>query len=377
MKKTIAALTACFLMAFSLSALAQNDSSRTNFKIVSDSSYRANDTITIGNMIIVKKQGEQDNHIENNSWYNKKRNITHGTRINITNGKIAKDTFFSANGDSVQIGSLLIVTNKEATKPDFKTIIKVGDASYGRPIEGGEYGWIKGDFKKTKIEIAKEPKKLKNVTTNWFAFDLGYTNYRNESPNLVYIMQQYPSMPLNYVTPYNLKLKNSKSSNFNIWIVQQKVNLYQHKLNAKYGIGFEMFNFRLEQPVGFRDDVSSKMVLENISFSKNKLFAKYLTVPFQFSYQANPENKRSFYISAGMSAGYLIDARNKQISTERGKQKYNGNFNLNNWRVATIGELGVGGVRLYGSYGLTNLFDKQATYFEMYPFSMGLRFSKF
>jgi len=94
MKKTIAALTACFLMAFSLSALAQNDSSRTNFKIVSDSSYRANDTITIGNMIIVKKQGEQDNHIENNSWYNKKRNITHGTRINITNGKIAKDTFF-------------------------------------------------------------------------------------------------------------------------------------------------------------------------------------------------------------------------------------------------------------------------------------------
>jgi len=166
MKKIITPLALSLVMLLSLQGFTQNDSSRTNFKIVSDSSYRANDTITIGNMIIVKKQGEQDNRIENNSWYNKKRNITHGTRINITNGKIAKDTFFSAKGDSVQIGSLLIVTNKEATKPDFKTIIKVGDASYGRPIEGGEYGWIKGDFKKTKIEIAKEHKKKKKENNN-------------------------------------------------------------------------------------------------------------------------------------------------------------------------------------------------------------------
>ena len=79
MKKTITTLTACFLMAFSFSALAQNDSSRTSTTIVSDSSYRANDTITIGNMIIVKKQEYQDNRIENNSWYNKKRKISHGT----------------------------------------------------------------------------------------------------------------------------------------------------------------------------------------------------------------------------------------------------------------------------------------------------------
>ncbi|MEY4098473.1 MAG: hypothetical protein RL170_1317, partial [Bacteroidota bacterium] len=55
MKKTITTLTACFLMAFSFSALAQNDSSRNSTKIVLDS-----DTITIGNMIIVKKQGYQN-----------------------------------------------------------------------------------------------------------------------------------------------------------------------------------------------------------------------------------------------------------------------------------------------------------------------------
>jgi hypothetical protein len=138
-----------------------------------------------------------------------------------------------------------------------------------------------------------------------------------------------------------------------------------------------MFNFRLEQPVSFRNDLPNKMIVENISFSKNKLFAKYLTVPFQLNFKSDPKSNKSFYMSAGMSAGYLVDARNKQKSSERGKQKYDGNFNLNNWRFATIGELGVGGIRLYGSYGLTNLFDKNTTRFEFSPYTIGLRFSNF
>jgi hypothetical protein len=82
-------------------------------------------------------------------------------------------------------------------------------------------------------------------------------------------------------------------------------------------------------------------------------------------------------MSAGMSAGYLVDARNKQISSERGKQKHDGNFNLNNWRFATIGELGVGGIRLYGSYGLTNMFEQSVSRIEFHPYTIGLRFSNF
>jgi hypothetical protein len=386
MKKIIGTLTLSASMLLSLSVLAQNDSSKTSTKIAFDSAYIGNDTITIGNMIIVKKQGNQYN--SNNSYYggrrnwnsynNRKRNRLYGTSLNITNGKIAKDTFFSANGDSVQIGSLLIVTNQEAKKPDFKTIIKVGDASYGRPIEGGAYGWIKGDFKKTKIEIAKEPKKLKNVTTNWFSFDLGYANYRDESEQMAYLMM-YPSLPYNkyWVNSNSLKLDNRKSSNFNIWIVQQKLNVYQHKINLKYGVGFEMFNFRFEQPISFRNEPGKTVFMDDINFTKNKLFVKYLTVPVQLNFQPNPYNRKGFYASIGLSAGYLVDARNKQISPERGKQKYDGTFELNNLRFATIGELGIGGIRLYGSYGSINLFDKNQSHFSFFPYALGLRFSNF
>jgi hypothetical protein len=327
MKKTFLVVAILFT---TIGLMAQADSS--NNTIITITS----DTIKVGSISIIKGQGNKNMQV-----FKQDKN----------------DTTVMFNTDTLQLGRYKIVKSENS-------------------ITRFNNGWVNGEI--GGVKIYKTPKKLSDISTNWFAFDLGYANYIDKSPILLYAML-YPGMimPPNYVTPYNLKLNNSKSSNFNVWIVQQKVNLYQHQLNVKYGIGFEMFNFRLEQPVSFRNDLSSKMVMESFSFTKNKLFTKYLTIPFQFSYQSNPQNKRSFYMSAGMSAGYLIDSRNKQISAQKGKQKYDGNFNLNNWRVATIAELGIGGIRLYGSYGLTNLFDKQATYFDMRPITIGLRFSKF
>jgi len=392
MKKTITSLTLFLMMLLSLQSFAQNDSTRTSpsIKLVADSSYNANDTISIGNMIIVKKQGYQNNRIENNSWYNKKRNITHGnialgnmvvvkrpayqnqynnrrnrnrnmpigTIINITNGKITKDTFLSVNDDTVRLGRLNIIKSQDSSnKKDWESMIE------------------DGDFDNTNITIERAPKKLKNVTTNWFSIDLGYANYIDESPQMAYLAIFPPSKY--WVNSSNLKLDNRKASNFNIWIVQQKLNIYQHKINLKYGVGFEMFNFRFEQPVSFRNEPNKTVFMDDVNFTKNKLFVKYLTVPVQLNFQPNPYSRKGFYASIGLSAGYLVDARNKQISPERGKQKYDGNFELNNLRLATIGELGIGGIRLYGSYGSINLFDKNQSSFSLFPYALGLRFSNF
>jgi len=293
----------------------------------SDSIFISADTITIGNMIIVKGSGNSTN-----------TNYKNQTPI------------IAANADTLQLGRYKVVIDENSHTRFNK-------------------GWVKGDI--DGVKIYKSPKPVRNVRTNWFSFDLGYANFQDKSPIIYYI--QAPSG----IDADNLKLINGKSSNFNLWIVQQKVSLYKNKLNLKYGVGFEMFNFRLEQAVSFRNDLPNKMILDNISFSKNKLFAKYLTVPFQLNFKSDPKSNKSFYMSAGMSAGYLVDARNKQKSSERGKQKFDGNFNLNNWRFATIGELGVGGIRLYGSYGLTNMFEQSVNRIEFHPYTIGLRFSNF
>jgi hypothetical protein len=309
--------------------------------------------------------------------------------IKIGNIKLGIDTIRTGNdtvlkgSDTLKIGSILIVNKKEAEAPNFKTIIKIGDASYGRPSEG-EYRWFKGDLKKTKIEISRGPRNLKNIETNWWIFDLGFANFIDKSPTLYWLAANpnspsvYPAIyPGPVMSPENFSLNNKKSSNVNLWVVTQKLNLYQHKINLKYGLGVEMFNFRFNKPISFREDIVNNVKFDVIPFTKNKLLVKYLTIPLQLNFSPNPTNRKAFYASIGMSAGYLWNAKNKQISGERGKEKYRGNFNLNDWRFATIGELGVGSIRLYGSFANSNLFNKNQSFIDMQPFAVGLRFSKF
>ncbi len=298
-------------------------------------------------------------------------------KISVDNLLHGSDTIVYSNDtvrvgtDTLKIGSILIVNKKTPTEnSNFKTTIRIGDSSAR---------FFNGDFKKTKIEISKGPKKLKNLETNWWAFDLGFANYHDKSPMIYWLAAQPDLLPYGQgpIQSSSFSLNNKKSTNVNLWVIQQKLNLYKHKINLKYGVGVEMFNFRFEKPISFREDISGFVKYDDVVFSKNKLLVKYLTIPVQINFKPNPNLKKGFYASVGMSAGYLMNAKNKQISGERGKEKFEGNFNLNDWRVATIGELGVGSIRLYGSYGMTNLFNKSQVFYDMQPFALGLRFSKF
>ena len=382
MKKTFLPLSLCILMSFSLPVLAQNDSSRTSpkVKVLSDSIQIESDTIAIGNMLIIKKQGEENYNKsrgtiaignvvigkiqgERNYNYNRRIRKPYGTNINITDGKITKDTFLSVNEDTVRLGRLRIIKSQDSNyKKDWESMIE------------------EGDFGNTKITINRAPKKLKNTETNWWIFDLGFANFIDKSPTLYWLAANPNSLPFYpgpVMSPENFSLNNKKSTNINVWVVTQKLNLYQHKINLKYGLGVEMFNFRFDKAISFREDIITNVKYDVVSFTKNKLLVKYLTVPVQINFSPNPTNKKAFYASIGMSAGYLWNAKNKQISAERGKEKFRGNFNLNDWRFATIGELGLGAIRLYGSFANSNLFDINQRILDMQPFAVGLRFSKF
>ncbi len=219
-------------------------------------------------------------------------------------------------------------------------------------------------------------KKKSNISTNWWIMDLGFANFRDETNYPAaqasgYLKQVGNSAKVDANTN---SLNTGKSSNFNLWFFMQKLNISQHKLNLKYGLGFEMYNFRYNYSLSYRKDPTAYAFNDSIGFSKNKLFVKYLTVPFMVNFNANPDKKRAFSISAGLSAGYLIGSRNKQISAERGKIKTNGDFDLSPWRLAAVGEIGLGPLRLYGSYSFNKL-HKDATQMEQYPYSIGVRFS--
>ena len=88
-------------------------------------------------MVVVKKNNEQ------NYNYNRKRNRPYGTTINITNGRIKKDTFLSVNDDTVRLGRLNIIKSQDSNhKKDWESMIE------------------HGDFDNTRISIERAPKKL-------------------------------------------------------------------------------------------------------------------------------------------------------------------------------------------------------------------------
>ena len=77
-------------------------------------------------------------------------------------------------------------------------------------------------------------------------------------------------------------------------------------------------------------------------------------------------------LSAGVSAGYLYNSRNKQKSSERGKLKNHGDYDLGKWKFSYIAELGLGPAHLYGSYSPKSIFQNGLDY---RPYNIGIRLS--
>ena len=260
--------------------------------------------------------------------------------------------------------------------------IRVGNLVIVKPIKDSvEVNHYTPKTKRVEFSYPKA-KKYNNIDnrTSYFDWDFGYTNFLDKTPVLLYTampLSIYPNTgdPLPYMYSGSLALNHLKSSNVNLWFVQQRVKLIKNFASLQYGVGFEMFNFRFEKNISFRDDIVGKMKYDDVQFSKNKLFVKYLTVPVKLNFNLTPGAKNPLHASIGMSAGYLLKARNKQISAERGKEKYDGTFNLNNWKISTIGELGFGDFTIYGSYSHTNLFDEKQSILNMTPIAIGIKLS--
>jgi len=219
--------------------------------------------------------------------------------------------------DTVKVGNFIIIKKKKNSSGDNESIWK---------------NWDK-DFN---VGVEHHPNRKANISTNWFIVDLGFTNFRDQTDYAAaqsggYFRVLRPAD--GQVNANSFKLNTGKSSNVNIWFFMQKLNVVKHVVNLKYGLGLEMYNFRYDSRLSYRKDPVPYVYNDSINFSKNKLYAGYLTVPLMVNINPTPYKKRSFSLSAGMSAGYMLNNRNKQVSAERGKQKNNGDFDLEPWRI--------------------------------------------
>ena len=227
-------------------------------------------------------------------------------------------------------------------------------------------------------------KKRKNISTNWWIVDLGFSNY-NDNTNYAnagsYLVNRpgYPALDNN-----DFKLKTGKSINVNIWVFMQRLNLIQHHVHLKYGVGVELNNYRYKSganlnynenglvPYTVNTQTNAPFIFrDSISFSKNKLAADYVTVPMMLNFVTNAdERKNRFGLSVGVSAGYLYSQRNKQVSNERGKLTNKGDYGLERFKFSYVTELTLGQITLYGSYSPQSMYERGL---DVKPFNVGFR----
>ncbi len=273
----------------------------------------------------------------------------------------SKDSLPPTKTDTIRVGNIIIVKKKGA--------------------EGSKKeGWTR------EIKIGrKRTHKNSNISTNWWIVDLGFANYNDET---VYanvpgsFFANRPGQPA--IEANDFKLRTGKSINVNVWFFMQKMNLVKHKLNLKYGLGLELNNYRYKSAISYQEagqnpyppyniNTGAFVMRDSVSFSKNKLALDYITVPFMLNFTSNPVYRnRGLSLSAGVSAGYLYSQRNKQKSDSRGKDKNKGDYDFNRFKLSYVAELGLGPVRLYGSYSPQSIFKNEM---DLKPYTIGIRFS--
>jgi len=224
-----------------------------------------------------------------------------------------------------------------------------------------------------KVELKKNtaPKK---VTTNWFVWDLGFAGYTDNTNYATTEAQNFLHNPgIIPASKGDYALKTTRVSNFNFWFFMQTVSIAKNVLNLKYGFGIESNNYFYKTGITYVDGINTYTVRGSQNgLNKNKLVASYLTVPLMLNINTSPDKKKSgLQISAGISGGYLQRARQKQVSSD-GTVKTKSNFNLEPWKLAYVGELGLGPIKLYGSIATTKLHQYGL---NQVPYTVGLRFS--
>jgi len=268
-------------------------------------------------------------------------------------------TKLSAQNDTLKMGSFFVIKSDEKKLSSWNDLIK------------------EGSLKNFKIVKKQKPVEVdKQIQTNWFAFDIGLANYIDETKYDKNKTLYQPAIGLP-MSKLKMQLNNSKSTNLNLWIFQQKFKFKYPGTYLKYSIGMEMFNFRYEHPINYRKDEAMTIFLGDSTYDKNKLLTTYISAPIQFGYDYKLKNNKTIGVSGGVIMGYLYKSINKQINSSLGKEKYKSDFSLRDMRMAGIFEIKIDKLKFFGTASLQNMLDKMPTNQSLYPYSFGLRFSKF
>lgn len=199
-------------------------------------------------------------------------------------------------------------------------------------------------------------------------FDFGWSNYiDNTDYNYAHMLGQ---VDLGILAD-DMKLKLGASRNVNIWFLMDETPLIKKTLQLQYGFGLELNNYFLDARNVYFGKNPTYVYASTTQYKKAKLAADYFSVPLMLKFNLTPNRKNNpFTIAGGVSGGFLYSARFK-TKNSGDISKIRSDFELERFKFSYVGELGLGPIKLYGSYAMKDMFRNSL---NMTPYTVGFRF---
>ncbi len=211
--------------------------------------------------------------------------------------------------------------------------------------------------------------------THWGILDLGINTISDNTNYNSPAVKNFLNVPANRQNSSLFNLRQGKSINVNIYPFMETLYALKRKnqkINISTGLGLQLYNFRYENPITYTRNPNN-VVLDATSFKKDKLGFDYLNVPLMITFKTRIHKDKWLVYGVGITAGYSIATWTKEESGSH-KVKVHDDFGFSNFNSCLTGEIGISnGIRLYGSYQLTNMFTT-STGMVQHPISFGIRF---
>ncbi len=195
----------------------------------------------------------------------------------------------------------------------------------------------------TKLANAKKGRFIGGVT--FTRFDLGFSKLVDNG-----------SLTLSPTNEF-LDYKASKTSTVSYDLVQMG---YRFNGNFKIYIagGFDWTMIRLKKDITMK--ANSPILAydtETIHFSKNRFSSSYVHIPLNFELRTKEgDNGKRFYFVIGPEVAFLLNGKVKQVSEERGKQKFKDDYNFEPFRYGGTVRIGYGAFGIFTKYYANDMF---------------------
>ncbi len=210
--------------------------------------------------------------------------------------------------------------------------------------------------------------------SHWGILDIGANIISDNTDYNSPAVKNFLNVPAGRQNGSLLDLRHSKSINVNIYPFMETfyaLKRKNQKINISTGIGLQLYNFRYENPITYTRNPNT-IVLDSQTYKKNKLGMDYLNVPLMITFKTRLHRDRWLIYGAGITAGYDIATWTKKV-IGHDKSKVHDDFGFASFNSCVTAEIGISGIRFYGTYQLTNMFSS-ATGMDQHPISFGIRF---